>query len=81
MTNREEISLEDLHAVMEAAKLLRNYGFISVESIGEIRLAVNKDAWAHLQRHEHAYAAGLLSDDQAAKIDAVAKLQKETRPL
>ncbi len=32
-SNREEISFQDLHAVLDAARLLRRYNLISVEQV------------------------------------------------
>ncbi len=68
---RDEISINDLTAVMEAAKLLRKYGLISVAKIREIRTAVNEDAAVNIERHTGCDEAQRIANDA----------WKATRPL
>lgn len=47
----EEISVNELEAVMNAAQLLRKYNLISVAEIRRIRARVHDDCNVHLERY------------------------------
>jgi Arc/MetJ family transcription regulator len=71
MKTREEISVNDLQAVMAAAALLRQYGLISVAKIREVRQAVHEDCNVHMERYSGC------DDVQRLVNDA----WRQTRPL
>ncbi len=70
---REEISFEDLQAVLDAATLLRKYNLIHVVHIRAIRETVHRDVDAFATRNE-----GRLTLEQ---IKTLSDLWDATRPL
>jgi hypothetical protein len=71
-SNREEISFQDLQAVLDAARLLRRYNLISVEQIRGIRGHVRADVDTIADRHH-----GQLAVEQ---IRALSALWDASRP-
>jgi hypothetical protein len=67
----QEISVNDLQAVMDAAKLLRRYGLIGMAKIREVRAKVHEDCCTHIDRYEGC-------DDLQRACNEV---WKQTRPL
>jgi hypothetical protein len=68
---RDEISVNDLQAVMDAAVLLRQYGLISAAKVREVRTAVHEDCNVNIERYSGC--------DEVQR--AVNEVWKQTRPL